>query len=232
MCLFLSQSPAQETGTAVQFKKGKFLYESKCSKCHTLGRVFTDPKTHDEWRSCVTRMREKSPMWITDEEGEQIIGEILHTGEGVVGEFPQKKKYDDAKLLLIDRCTECHSLNRILIARKTRGEWAQTVLKMRKKSPESFLDEDIPLLTDFLGERSDMLRDDHAAEIMVTKCLVCHDAARILLERKSRTEWEKTVSDMQVYARKTFLEDWFMSSEFTLIVDLLEKTQGVESDGW
>ncbi len=232
--LFLSQSDAeeQETAKALHVKKEQFLYERKCSKCHTLGRVFADPKTPDEWRTCVTRMREKSPKWITSEEGEQIIGEILDTGGDVVGTFPQKKKYADAKLLLIDRCTECHSLNRILMARKTRGGWKQTVLKMRKKSPESFLDEDIPILTDYLAERGEMLRDDQAAQIMVAKCLVCHDAARILLERKSRAEWEKTVRDMQEYARKTFLQDWFMSSEFTLIVNLLEQTQGIESGGY
>ncbi|MCP5002642.1 MAG: hypothetical protein GY941_01630 [Planctomycetes bacterium] len=228
----LSQLHAQEqeNDKAFHVKKDKYLYERKCSKCHTLGRVFADQMSNDEWRSCVTRMREKSPLWITSEEMEQIIGEILHTREDVVGTFLHKKKYDDAKLLLIDRCTKCHSLNRILMARKTRNEWKKTVMKMQKKSPESFLSEDIPLLTSYLAERFEMLKNDQAAEIMVNKCLVCHDAGRIFLERKSRADWKKVVSDMQGYARKTFLKDWFYSSEFTLIVDLLEKTQGIEPD--
>ncbi|GJQ59027.1 MAG: hypothetical protein SCALA701_18280 [Candidatus Scalindua sp.] len=232
--LLLSQSQAeeQETEKVLPVTKRQFLYESKCSKCHTLGRVFADPKTPDEWRACVDRMREKSPLWITPEEGEQIVGEIVNTREDVVGSFPHKKRYDDAKLLFIDRCTECHSPDRIVLARKTRNDWKKTVLRMQKKSPSSFLDEDIPILTDYLAERGGLIRDDHAAEIMVTKCLVCHDAARILLERKSRTDWEKTVSDMQDYARKTFLKDWFLSNEFTIIVDLLEKTQGIESGGY
>jgi nitrate/TMAO reductase-like tetraheme cytochrome c subunit len=42
-----------------------------------------------------------------------------------------KKEYDDARLLFIDRCTMCHSVNRILIANKTREEWKETVTRMR-----------------------------------------------------------------------------------------------------
>ncbi|MDR4497299.1 MAG: hypothetical protein MRK02_05145 [Candidatus Scalindua sp.] len=108
----------------------------------------------------------KSFFWITAEEGEQILSEILNTRDDAVGTFPQKKKYDDARLLFVDRCTQCHSVN------------------------------------------------------------------RILLTRKSREEWEKTVSDMREHARKTLLEDWFLSTEFDIIVDLLVKTQGIESEGF
>ena len=71
-----------------------------------------------------------------------------------------------------------------------------------------------------------MLRDDIAAQIMVEKCLVCHDEGRILLERKSRRGWEDCVIDMGVLARQKFQKDWFCSDEFRLIVDLLVKTQG------
>ena len=31
----------QETKEKFQFKEWRFLYEEKCSKCHTLERVFT-----------------------------------------------------------------------------------------------------------------------------------------------------------------------------------------------
>jgi hypothetical protein len=54
-------------------------------------------------------MIEKSSLWITLEEGEQIITEILGTKKGVIGFFPKKKKYDDARLLFIDRCTVAFS---------------------------------------------------------------------------------------------------------------------------
>ena len=230
LSLFQSFAQERETEKTFQYQKIKFLYESKCSKCHTLERVFAEPKTHDEWRLCVARMMEKSPSWITAEEGEQILSEILKTRDDAVGTFPHKKKYDDARLLFVDRCTQCHSVNRILMARKNRGEWVRTILKMREKSPDSILVDDIPILAEYLTERGEIIREDHASEILVTKCMVCHQGGRILLARKSREEWEKTVVDMREHARKTFLEDWFHSSEFDIIVDLLVKTQGIESE--
>ncbi len=97
---------------------------------------------------------------------------------------------------------------------------------MRKNAPDLFLDEDIPVLADFLTERGKMMRDDVAAQIMVDKCLVCHEVGRILLERKSRKGWEDCVVDMRVLARQKFHKDWFSGEEFRLIVDLLVRTQG------
>lgn len=101
------------------------------------------------------------------------------------------------------------------------------MLRMRKNAPELFLDEDLPVLTEYLAERGKMMRDDVAAQIMVEKCLVCHEANRILLERKSRKGWQDCVVDMRALARRKFHKDWFTSDEFRLIVDLLVKTQGL-----
>lgn len=81
LALFISFSvsygQAQETTEKFQYKAPQFLYEEKCSKCHTLERVFVEPKTEIEWRICVARMMEKSPLWITTEEGARIIDEIM-----------------------------------------------------------------------------------------------------------------------------------------------------------
>lgn len=97
---------------------------------------------------------------------------------------------------------------------------------MRENAPELFLDEDISILTEYLTERGKLMRDDIAAQIMVEKCLVCHEAGTILLERKPRKGWEDCITDMRVLARQKFQKDWFSSDEFRLIVDLLVKTQG------
>jgi hypothetical protein len=221
----------QETKEPFPYESWHFLYEPKCSKCHTLKRIFTEPKTEAEWRTCVARMIQKSPAWITPEEGEQIIAEILGNKKDLIGSFPKKKKYDDARLLFIDRCTMCHSVNRILVANKTREEWKETVVRMRDNAPDLFLDEDLPVITDYLAERGTIMRDDIAAETMVDRCLICHDAGRIFLERKSRSDWEKTVADMRLLAREGFKKDWFTHDEFKIIVDLLVKTQGLATGG-
>ncbi len=229
VCLLisLSHSQAQENHEKFQYQAPQFLYEEKCSKCHTLERVFAEPKTENEWRMCVTRMMGKSPAWITREEGAQIIDEIVHGRRNTIVVTSQPKKYTDIHILFVDRCTRCHNINRILKQNKTKGEWEETVLRMRENAPELFLDEDIPTLTEYLAERGKMMRDDVAAQILVEKCLVCHEAGRILLERKSRRDWEDCVADMRVRVREKFQKDWFTSDEFRLVVDLLVKTQGL-----
>ncbi|MHC4182651.1 MAG: hypothetical protein ACYSWS_05690 [Planctomycetota bacterium] len=221
----------QETKEPFPYESWQFLYEPKCSKCHPLDRIFTDPKTEGEWRICVTRMIQKSPAWITPEEGEQIIAEITGHKKGVIGSFPKKKKYADARLLFIDRCTVCHSVNRILLANRTGEEWKETVTRMRDNAPEMFLDEDLPIIIEYLTERATIMRDDVVAQKIVDRCLICHDAGRIFLERKSRRDWEETVTDMRLLVREEFKKDWFTHHEFKIIVDLLVKTQGLVTDG-
>jgi len=220
----------QETKEEFQYKEWRFLYEEKCSKCHTLERVFTEPKTENEWRICITRMMNKNKLWITEEEGAQIIDEIIGKRKDIIASVPQKKKYADAQLLFIDRCTKCHTVSRILDKNKTREEWVETIIRMRDNAPELFFDEDIPVIADFLTERGNIIRDDIAAQIMEEKCLVCHEAGRILLERKSRKDWEKCVADMRIQARQDLKKDWFTKDEFNLIVNLLVKTQGIRGN--
>ena len=219
---------AQETGEKFQYKAPQFLYEEKCSKCHTLERIFAEPKTEDEWRICINRMIQKNRLWITEEEGLQIGSEILGARTDIIASSPQRKKYGDAQLLFVDRCTKCHTVSRIFSKNKTKEEWKETVLRMRDNAPELFLEEDIPIITDYLTERGEIMRDDIVAQMMVEKCLVCHEVGRILLERKSRKDWEKCVTDMRLQVQQKFKKDWFTHDEFQLIVDLLLKTQGLK----
>lgn len=222
---------AQEIEKKFKYQEWRFLYEDKCSKCHTLERIFAEPKTENEWRICVTRMMRKTPLWITPEESAQIIEEIIGTRKDVIIPHSVEKTYHKAELLFIDRCTKCHTLTQILNKDKTREEWHETVLRMRDNAPELFREEDIKILVDYITERGNMVRDDVAATIMVDKCLICHEWGRILLERKSRRDWEKCVTDMRRLARETFKKDWFTHDEFNAVVDLLVKTQGLEMEG-
>lgn len=112
-----------------QYKAPQFLYEEKCSKCHTLERVFTEHKTENEWRICIAKMIQKNPLWITETEEVQITDEILGRRNDIVIPYPQKKKYADTQLLFIDRCTKCHTASRILKENKTEEEWKETIIK-------------------------------------------------------------------------------------------------------
>ncbi len=223
-------SYAQEVEKKNEYKTWKFQYEEKCSKCHALDRVFADKKTKEEWQQCVKRMIEKNPQWITPEEGAHIVDEIVMSKDEVVVSEPQIKKYADARLLFIDRCTRCHSSDRILSQNKNRKGWDETVQRMRDNAPELFLDEDLPIIADFLTERSHIMKEDVASDILVNRCIVCHEGDRILLERKSKRDWQRCVTEMRKITRKKLKKDWFTHHEFKIIVDLLVRTQGIETE--
>jgi hypothetical protein len=118
-------------------------------------------------------------------------------------------------------------VNRILLADKTAEEWKETVTRMRDNAPELFLDEDLPVIIEYLTERGKIMRDDVAAQKIVDKCLICHDGGRIFLERKSRREWKEIVADMRLLVREELKKDWFTHHESKIIVNLLVKTQGL-----
>jgi hypothetical protein len=101
---------------------------------------------------------------------------------------------------------------------------------MRDNASEMFLDEDLPVIIEYLAERGAIMRDDVVVQKTVDNCLICHDAGRIFLERKSKRDWEGTVTDMRLLAREKFKKDWFTHHEFKIIVDLLVKTQGLDSE--
>jgi len=61
-------------------------------------------------------------------------------------------------------------------------------------------------------------------------CMPRSGQDRILLERKSRKDWEKCVADMRIQARQDLKKDWFTKDEFNLIVNLLVKTQGIREN--
>lgn len=53
--------------------------------------------------------------------------------------------------LLQNRCTECHSLDMVMAASKTQGEWEATVTSMRDKGAE-LTDEEAQILIEYLAE--------------------------------------------------------------------------------
>ncbi len=63
-------SPEEEAISPQLIKEGQQLYTTKCNKCHEIKPIDTHVRTG--WISCVERMQEKDPTWISDEEREKI----------------------------------------------------------------------------------------------------------------------------------------------------------------
>jgi len=65
---------------AVQQKAYK-LFESKCSKCHTIARPINTTMTRDEWERYVKRMMHKPNSGISDTQGKAIFEFLAYDQE-------------------------------------------------------------------------------------------------------------------------------------------------------
>lgn len=221
----MAQAPSDPTNKPL-------LVNIKCSKCHTLRRVFVMPRPAEEWRDLVEKMRDKNPEWINPEEAKQIFSEIVDGWpERVRAAARERKEYEDARFLFVDRCATCHSVNRMLLTDKTPTEWLGTVERMRFEDPEYITEEDAKRIAKFLSEMGEVLKEDAGGSIFVTKCIICHPGERILLETHDRAGWEEIVKDMQDIASNRLPAARFGHLEASMVVDLLVKTQGPKTGG-
>ena len=226
-CTVVTEVIATETAAN---KDKSLLVDTKCSKCHTIKRIFIHARTEEEWNSVIDKMMSKVPGWITPVEAKQIFTEITtHWQERVQEITAERKDFADNRLLFLDRCTMCHPPNRILKKNRSSEEWKETVDRMRTESGGYITEEDASRIAAFLSERSEVLMEDVGSELFVAKCLVCHPPGeKILLERHNKAEWQEIVKDRQQFAKKATPRIRIGTEDVALIVELLVKTQGPE----
>ena len=85
--LYLSTVVTEIIATeAIVNKDNSLLVDTKCSKCHTIKRVFIHARTEEEWNSVIEKMMSKVPGWISPKDAKQIFTEIItHWQERVHG---------------------------------------------------------------------------------------------------------------------------------------------------
>ena len=228
-CTVVTETVATET---VVNKNISLLVDTKCSKCHTLNRVFIHARTEEEWHTVIGKMMVKIPGWIGPEDAEQIFSEIITNRQERVKEITvERKEYADNRLLFLDRCAICHPVNRILKENRSPEEWCETVERMRSEAGDYITAEDATRIATFLSERSEVLKEDAGSALFVAKCLVCHPPGeKILLERHNKVEWEGIVKDRQQFARNATPRIRIGNEDAAAIVELLIKTQGPKPD--
>ncbi|OFW36337.1 MAG: hypothetical protein A3J28_03320 [Acidobacteria bacterium RIFCSPLOWO2_12_FULL_60_22] len=63
------------------------------------------------------------------------------------------------------------------------------------------------------------LPDGDGKQIVLTKCSVCHDAARIANARFSRARWEESIADMRIYAQGSTVATDLTDPEAKVLLD-------------
>ena len=122
-------------GSLETMKKGKNLFQSQCLNCHqTPDEAAGSYRTRPSWQAIVKDMVGRGAK--LDEEQQAAVVE-----------------YISGRMILVSKCTGCHSFIRPLTANKSFENWKSTVERMASRMPGAFgmTPEQIEKLTVFLS---------------------------------------------------------------------------------
>ena len=116
------------------------LFESKCSRCHTVDRVLLSPLRGESLRHVVNRMQSRSGTdWLSDQDVERVLGYLDSAPREATRPDALGGNANAAEIFEV-RCSACHTLERIF--RKLDDDangptrWSHTISRMREKAPQ------------------------------------------------------------------------------------------------
>jgi cytochrome c5 len=112
---------AHDMGAALD---GNALIDERCTVCHSRERIDQAQKSPEEWAATVDRMIGYGAQ-LTPEERQAVLDYLSAAGAESAAPVAL-----DGNALIDERCTVCHSRERIDQAQKSPEEWAATVDRM------------------------------------------------------------------------------------------------------
>jgi cytochrome c2 len=151
-------SLSEEDAAVLDEKKGQKLVAQKCGKCHTLERVFKAFKTDQGWTKTVNRMVSLDMPNIREAQGKQILNYLIKQQERQE-KISFKSSGTQGKIgrnMVEQKCSFCHGLDRIYMAKKTNEEWVEIVGNMISYSEqvEFMSSQEKKFVIDFLSSRN------------------------------------------------------------------------------
>jgi len=134
---------------------GKTLTQKKCSKCHSLERVYRAFKSQEGWAATVNTMARIDAPNITRFHVKQVLNYLIEQQK------TRRKKTDAApeveigKTLVAQKCSICHPLDRIFGAEKNSREWTATINRMitTMDDPDFLTKEEQAAILTFLSQK-------------------------------------------------------------------------------
>ena len=109
---------------------GKAVVNRKCSKCHSLERVYRAYKSDDGWAGTVNKMALLDSPNITSFDVKQALNYLVEQQKERQAKRPADLENDIGKSLVSRKCSVCHNLDRVFGARKNIKQWTSTVGRM------------------------------------------------------------------------------------------------------
>ncbi|XCN73578.1 MAG: hypothetical protein Q3M24_02155 [Candidatus Electrothrix aestuarii] len=116
---------------------GQKITNRKCSKCHSLERVYQSYKSDIAWTQTIHKMAELDYPNITNFDVKQIVGYLVQQQQKRQGEEKDKLRMEIGRSLVSQKCSICHNLDRIFGAKKSRQEWRETVSRMTRTNGDA-----------------------------------------------------------------------------------------------
>jgi len=121
--------------------RGEQILNQSCSSCHELRNIDTQAMDKDAWTKVIRSMMEKGSSIKPDDVPAFV--DYLVRKHGPLPEGAGKK-------ILLNVCTQCHDLERVLKSPASRDEWEATLLSMLNEgAPLS--DDDFPIILNYLA---------------------------------------------------------------------------------
>jgi ferredoxin-NADP reductase/mono/diheme cytochrome c family protein len=138
-----------------------------------------------------------------------------------------------SEVLMQKRCSRCHTLDRVVGARKDAKGWSATINRMRSFPGSHISEEDATTILGYLVAADSIDSSTLQGELKVGKALVdshcgrCHELDRVYKSEFSPKQWQDTVTRMVGYARG--IDGFFKPGEYQQIIRFLSKTQTPEA---
>ncbi|WP_339136483.1 MAG: hypothetical protein WGN25_01200 [Candidatus Electrothrix sp. GW3-4] len=192
---------------------GQKITNRKCSKCHSLERVYQSYKSDIAWTQTIHKMAELDYPNITNFDVKQIVGYLVQQQQKRQGEEKDKLRMEIGRSLVSQKCSICHNLDRIFGAKKSRQEWTETVNRMTKTNGDAdyLSDQEAGDIIYFLTRiRKEELQEETTVvpppqpspskeiqKLIALKCSAgCHALDRVLRVHKDEKAWLETVNSM------------------------------------
>jgi ferredoxin-NADP reductase len=138
-----------------------------------------------------------------------------------------------SEALVQQRCSRCHTLDRVLGARKDAQGWLATVDRMRRLPGSGIPESEVKVILSYLLSENSVDSSSPPGALAVGKALVdshcgrCHALDRVYETSKTAAGWDATVTRMVKYAHGT--EGFFKPGQAEQIVQFLSATQTPEA---
>ncbi|MEE8426944.1 MAG: cytochrome c [Woeseiaceae bacterium] len=147
-------SHSQQASMTAALDEDRVVFETKCSRCHTVDRVLLSPLQGESLRHVVNRMQSRSGTdWLSDRDVERVLSYLGTISHETSTSAATNGKTAPAEIFAL-RCSGCHTLERVFLnlseAENVEDFWSHTVSRMRGKAPQWMSEADAAEILDYL----------------------------------------------------------------------------------